>query len=672
MTATWQVGVDIGGTFTDIVAVNPADNSLRTAKVRTESSELVASLDHALAAVDLTWALVADLMHGTTMVTNAIVEGRLAPAALVATAGFGDILAIGRQNRSDLYRLDQLPKLPPLVPEERRFEIDERIDATGVVIVPLTAEAIDNVVRQVAATGVEAVAVSLLNAYANPAHEIQLGERLASEVPHVTLSHRVNREAREFERTSAAALNAALMPATSGYLDRLRNRADNGARLHLFHSAGGMASPDAVRERPLALALSGPAAGVAAAGRVAGQLGLDRVISFDMGGTTTDVCLIIEGTAQISGDRLLAGRPMRQPMVAVESIGAGGGSMASAVAGAIRVGPESAGAEPGPACYGRGGEQPTVSDANLMLGYLSDERLLGGTVRLDRALAEGAVSRLAVPFGMSAEDAVLGIYRIANASMARALRRVTVERGVDARDCVLLAFGGAGPMHAVALAREFGIERIIVPHSSSVFSALGCLTAELSYARQQTLHMASEAWDADGFNASRNDLVNQLMAPLVAAGHPVDELRIDEIAAIRYAGQSYAVEVPYAMPADPARLDNDFKAIHSSLYGFATDEPWEVEALRITVSAAPAYAPDRLPTAVTGGEARPTSTGPCVFEGHGAVDTPRFARAALAVDQRIAGPAVIENEWSTVVVDPGATAWADDGGHLHIYAGTSA
>ncbi|MFP6740612.1 MAG: hydantoinase/oxoprolinase family protein, partial [Alphaproteobacteria bacterium] len=351
MTATWQVGVDVGGTFTDIVAVNPADNSLRTAKVRTEPSELIASLDHALAAVDLTWASVADLMHGTTMVTNAIVEGRLAPVALVATAGFGDILAIGRQNRSDLYRLDQPPKLPPLVPEERRFEVNERIDATGAVVVPLTAEAVDTVVRKVVASGVEAVAVALLNAYANPAHEIQLGECLAEVVPHVTLSHRVNREVREFERTSAAALNAALMPATSGYLDRLRERADNGARLHLFHSAGGMASPDAVRERPLALALSGPAAGVAAAGRVAGQLGLDRVISFDMGGTTTDVCLIIEGTAQISGDRLLAGRPMRQPMVAVESIGAGGGSIASAVAGAIRVGPESAGAEPGPACY---------------------------------------------------------------------------------------------------------------------------------------------------------------------------------------------------------------------------------------------------------------------------------------------------------------------------------
>ncbi len=548
----------------------------------------------------------------------------------------------------------------------------ERIDSTGTVQLPLSQEAVEDIARKVAETGVEAVAVALLNAYANPVHEIQLGERLADVVPYVTLSHRVSPEAREYERTSAAVLNAALMPLTGNYLDRLRNRADNGARLHLFHSAGGLASPEAVRGQPLALALSGPAAGVAAAGKVAVQLGLDRVISFDMGGTTTDVCLVVDGAAQISGNRLLAGRPMHQPMVAVESIGAGGGSIASAVAGAIRVGPESAGAEPGPACYGHGGEQPTVSDANLVLGYLSDQRLLGGTVRLDRALAAAAVAALAEPFGMTAEDAALGIYRIANASMARALRRVTVERGVDARDCVLLAFGGAGPMHAVALAREFGIEHIIVPHSSSVFSALGCLTAELSYARQQTLHMASEAWDAERFAAQRIGLIERLMAPLLDAGHSKDELHIDEIAAIRYAGQSYAVEVPYSAPADPARLDDDFKQRHQTLYGFATDEPWEVEALRITVSAAPVYAPDKLPTPAAGGEARPRITAPCLFEGHGVMATQRFDRGDLAVDQRIAGPAVIEDEWSTIVVDPGAVAWADSGGHLHIDAGEPA
>ena len=665
----WQVGIDIGGTFTDIVAANPSDGVLRTAKVRTMAGEPVASVDAALDAVGLGWDDVDDLMHGTTLATNAIVEDKLAPVALLATAGFGDVLAIGRQNRRELYRLDVPPKLEPLVPDGLRLEVCERIDATGAVVTPLTEAACDEAARAVAALGVEAVAVALLNAYANPAHEEALGERLAGVVPHVTLSHRVNPEAREYERTTAAVLNAALMPATAGYLDRLQNRANGTTRLHLFHSAGGMASPEAVRERPLILALSGPAAGVAAAGRVAGELGLDQVISFDMGGTTTDVCLVVDGTAQISAERLIAGRPMRQPMVAVESIGAGGGSIAVAEGNAIRVGPESAGAEPGPACYGLGGERPTVSDANLLLGYLSDARLLGGTVRLDRSLAERAVGALAEGFATSADDAALGIHRIANATMARALRRVTVERGVDARDCALLAFGGAGPMHAVALAREFGIGRVVVPHSSSMFSALGCLTAELSYARQQTLHMASDAWDGSRFAALRDAALAQLMAPLGDAGRGENELRIEEIAAIRYAGQSYAVEVPYQAPADPARLDADFKALHHALYGFATDEPWELEALRLTVSAPPAYAPERLPAAVAASGAAPRASAPCLFEGHGALDTPRFDRGELGAGQRIAGPAVIEDDWSTVVVNPGAEAWADASGHLHIDPG---
>ena len=673
----WQVGIDIGGSFTDIVAANPSDGVLRTAKVRTLAGEPVASVDAALDAVGLGWDDVDDLMHGTTLATNAIVEDKLAPVALLATEGFGDVLAIGRQNRRDLYRLDVPPKLAPLVPDERRLEVRERIDATGAVVTPLTEAAIEGAVRAVAALGVEAVAVALLNAYANPAHEEALGERLAGVVPYVTLSHRVNPEAREYERTSAAVLNAALMPATAGYLDRLQNRANGATRLHLFHSAGGMASPEAVRERPLTLALSGPAAGVAAAGRVAGELGLEMVISFDMGGTTTDVCLVVDGAARISAERLLGGRPIRQPMVAVESIGAGGGSIAMAQANTIRVGPQSAGADPGPACYGLGGERPTVSDANLVLGYLSHERLLGGTVRLDRGLAERAVASLAEGFAMSVDDAALGIHRIANANMARALRRVTVERGVDARDCALLAFGGAGPMHAVALAREFGIGRIVVPHSSSVFSALGCLTAELSYARQRTVHMASDAWDAERFAALRSDTLERLTTPLLAAGHGEDELRVAEIAAIRYAGQSYAVEVPYAAPADPARLDADFKALHRALYGFATDEPWEVESLRLTVSAPPAYAPECAAAAggrpgEAAGEAAPRTTAPCRFEGHGALETPRFDRGALGVGQRIAGPAVIEDEWSTIVLNPGAEAWADGSGHLHIDPGEPA
>ncbi len=671
MSATWQVGVDIGGTFTDIVALDPADGMLRAAKVRSISDEPEKSLDVALATIGLNWGDVADLMHGTTMATNAIVQNKLSPVALIATEGFGDTLEIGRQDRRDLYRLDVLPKLLPLVPESLRLEVAERVDVEGQILMPLAEEAAESVVQEAMGREVEAVAVALLNAYANPVHERALGARLAGAVPYVALSHRVNPEEREYERTSVTVLNAALMPRTSDYVDKLSRRALNGTRLHLFHSAGGMAAPEAVKELPLALALSGPAAGVAAAGSVARELDLDRVVSFDMGGTTTDVCLIVEGDAQVSSERLLAGRPVRQPMVAVESIGAGGGSMAIAEAGAIRVGPQSAGAEPGPACYGLGGSRPTVSDANLVLGYLRGGSVLGGSVSLNEDAAHRVIGDLATTFGVGATEAALGIYRVANASMTRALRRVTVERGVDARDCTLLAFGGAGPMHAVALARQAGISRVVVPRFSSVFSALGCLTAKLSYARQQTVRMPSHDWDGERLAALRADLLARLSAPLVAAGHDANELHAEDIAAVRYAGQSYAVEVPYTAPTDPARLGADFKARHAVLYGFATNESWELESVRLSVSAPPRARLEGLPRPSAPGPTEAHATLPAMFESDGMMPTPRFNRGEIGTRQRIEGPAVIEDDFSTVVVDPGAAAYTDAHGHLRIDVGAT-
>ncbi len=608
------------------------------------------------------------------MATNAIVENKLAPVALITTEGFGDTLEIGRQNRRDLYRLDLLPKPAPLIPEGLRLEVAERIDVEGRVLVALSDEAAEKVVREAAGLGVKALAVVLLNSHANPAHERALASRLAGLVPHLALSHRVNPEAREYERTSVTVLNAALMPGTSDYVDKLSARVRDGARLHLFHSAGGMAAPDAVKELPLALALSGPAAGVVAAAAVARELGLEKVVSFDMGGTTTDVCLIAEGAAEVSNERLLGGRPVRQPMVALETIGAGGGSVAITEAGAIRVGPESADAEPGPACYGLGGARPTVSDANLVLGYLRPGNVLGGRVTLEEGAAGRVLGELATGFGIDAGEAALGIYRVANASMARALRRVTVERGIDARECTLLAFGGAGPMHAVQLARLSGIGRVVVPRFSSVFSALGCLSAELSYARQQSIGMPSGDWDGERLGALRDGLLDDLRAPLVRAGHDARALCVDDVAAVRYAGQSYAVEIPYQPPADPARLDGDFKARHADLYGFATDDAWELQSIRLRVSAPPTARLDQLPRPTEPSLAEPSlaepgATLPAIFEGHGTMPTPRFGRGELGAGQRIQGPAIIEDDFSTIVLDPGATASIGAHGHLEIDVG---
>jgi N-methylhydantoinase A len=464
------------------------------------------------------------------------------------------------------------------------------------------------------------------------------------------------------------------MPLAARHLDHLEDARPKASRLHLFHSAGGMAAPEALRDLPLGLAFSGPAAGVAAAERIARDLGIANAISLDMGGTTSDVCLIAEGHAEIRSDRALAGRPLRMPMVAVESIGpmvavesigAGGGSIARLDTGTLRVGPESAGAEPGPACYALGGTAATVTDANAILGYLDFARAVGG-LRLDRAAAEGALAPLAEEIGVGLPELALGIVRVANATMTRALRRVTVERGIDGRQCHLLAFGGAGPMHAVELARAFGIGRVVVPQLSSVFSALGCLTAELRYTQQQTLRMASADWDQAALDESRAALTARLAAPFAAAGHEIPPAA--EVAAIRYSGQSYAVEVRDPALDDPEALGAQFRARHEALYGFSTDEPWELQSLRITVAAARGTRLDGgAPRG--GGAPRPTRTLDCWFDASGPVATPRYPRESLGEDARLAGPAIVEDDWSTVVLPPGARLDVDRHGHLHIEVG---
>ena len=671
MAGGWRVGVDVGGTFTDVVAVARAHSGARVAKVPSRTDDRIAGLLDALRAVDLSWSDVADLVHGTTMVTNAIVEEDLAEVALVATRGFSDTLAIGRQNRRHLYRLDLPPKLVPQVPAERRFEVSERLDHDGRVLAPLDPQSVEEAVHRIEASGAEAVAVSLLHAYANPAHEEALGERLRERFPFVALSNRVNPEAREYERSATTVLSAGVMPLAARYLDRLEAARPAGSRLHLFHSAGGMASPESLRDLPLGLAASGPAAGAAAAGRIARELGIEHAISFDMGGTTTDVCLVLDGEAQISSDRSLGGRPLRQPMVAVESIGAGGGSIARLDHGALAVGPESAGADPGPACYARGGGRPTVSDANLVLGYMDAERVIGGGLRLDAGAARAAIAPLATAMAMTVEEAALGIVRVADSAMLRALRRVTVERGIDGRRCTLLAFGGAGPMHAVALARAFSIAEVVVPAHSGVFSALGCAGAGMSYAQQRTLRMAVDEWDPQRLEGTRRALRSRLAAPLVAAGCDDGELEVEEVAAVRYRGQSYAIELKDAPLDDPARLSREFLDRHQVLYGFATEEPWELVSIRLRVSA-PRTLDRRRPVApLSAASPAPSRTLPCTFDAAGPVATPRHDRAGMSAGRVLAGPVVVEDAWSTVVVPPGATLTADEAGNLRIATGAA-
>ncbi len=660
----WRVGIDIGGTFTDIVALDATNGERRIAKVPTIPHAPLAGIIDALAAVALGWDDVAELIHGTTLVTNALVEGKTARVALITTAGFEDVLAIGRQSRRALYDLAALPRLPPDVPAERCFGLAERLDAQGAVVLAPDAAELDAIVDRALHSGARAIAVALLHAYANPDHERQLGAKLRARCRYVSLSHEVSPEAREYERTLTTVLNASVMPLASDYVERLARDVPAGTRVHLFHSAGGMTSPETARDRPLSLAMSGPAAGAVAAAAASRDAGIARALAFDMGGTTTDVSLILDGEVEIAANKRIAGRAVRQPMVAIESIGAGGGSLVRLGLGGLSIGPESAGAEPGPAVHGRGGTAPTITDALALLGYLDPDRVLGGSIHLDLGAAERALAPIAAQLGLGLIATALGVVRVANATMARAVRRVSIERGIDVRECTLIAYGGAGPMHACSLAQEVGISQALVPAASGGFSALGCVAAAPSYTVQRTIRLKHLDWTEARFAALRADVRAQACAPLLLAGHDAAALTTQEIALVRYLGQSDTTEVPFTWPNARVVLGEAFRAAHERLYGYATDEPWEIEALRLRAAApAPPRTPTQRAPRMT---IEPTRTRRCSFLAAQDVDTPRFDRAGLTPGRAIAGPAIIEDAVSTIVVEPGWRAQADDSGHLRL------
>jgi N-methylhydantoinase A len=661
-----RVGVDVGGTFTDLVAWDAAGR-MSSLKVPTTPANPAGGVLNGLAAVARAVGHCASLAHGTTLVTNAIVERRVGAVGLVTTRGFRDVLEIGRMNRPHLYRIDLPAKPEPLVPRRLRAEVGERVGPDGSVLAPLDLGEMPLIIERFRREGVETVAVCLLHSYANPAHEQALRLALAPHFPYVSVSSEINAEFREYERTCTTVLNAAVMPLAARYVDDLVARLDattGAVPLHLLHSAGGMMSVHAARARPLTMAMSGPAAGVAAAAHLARALELPRALAFDMGGTTTDVCLIADGVPETARQRKLGDYPVRLPAVAVESIGAGGGSIAWVdAAGGLKVGPRSSGAVPGPACYGLGGTEPAVSDANLILGYLDPERIYGGSIRLDPARAEAALEPLRRRFGLSLLDAAHAVVEVANANMLRALRLVSVQRGYDLREFTLIAYGGAGPVHAGALARQAGIAHIVVPAHSGAFSALGCLVSPLRYDAVQTHRMRLESWDrkivADRFRA----LEAQCLAPLLDEGHPVECVLLKRSADLRYAGQNYELEVDGADGA-PEALRATFERRHRQLYGYATGESVECVNLRATAQLVDDDV--MLPPPAVAGPARPAGELRAYFREAGEVAMPRYERSVLPPGQVITGPALVEDEWSTTLVYPGQRCRADRLGNLII------
>jgi N-methylhydantoinase A len=579
------LGVDVGGTFTDAVAVS-ADGTLHTAKVATTAHEQSRSVLQAVRLVlERAHADPADVgrfAHGMTVTTNALLEGHTARTALIATDGFTDVLELGRQARPHLYRLcDAQP--PPLVPAELRFGAPERVGPEG-TLRALDPDAARALVCELAASEPEAVAVALLHSYADPAHEQLLGELVRELLPGVqlSLSSDLVGTFREYERTATTVLDAALAPPLAGYLRRLADdaRAAELPEPQIMQSSGGLTDLDRASSHAALTVLSGPAGGVGGALLLA-QLARQRdVLCFDMGGTSCDVCLIDGGVVAETAAREIAGRPLALPALDIHTVGAGGGSIAwRDSGGALRVGPQSAGAEPGPACYGRGGEQPTVSDANLLLGRLPRDTPLAGELTLDRAAAERAVARLAAQLDLDTLACAEGILRVAESEMLGALRLITVQRGIDPRRFALMPFGGAGPLHACAMARELGISRVLCPRASGVLSALGLAAAAPRHDVSRTVLLRGGELNSERLRELRDELIAEADATLAG-----ERLRLRVSYELRYSGQSFELPVEQSESVDPRLLCDAFAAAHEQRYGYR-DEHADVELVNVRLSA---------------------------------------------------------------------------------------
>jgi N-methylhydantoinase A len=641
------LGVDVGGTFTD-AALLSGDGAVVAAKAPTtpedQSLGVMAAIDAALERAGASAGDVRAFAHGMTVATNALLEGRAARTALVATEGFTDVLDLGRQARPDLYRLCAAHP-PALVPPELRFAAPERMTPEG-TLRELTEDNARALADAVAAARPESVAVALLHAYRHPEHERRIGELLAERLPGVpvSLSHEAVGTVREFERTATTVVDAALAPLVGGYLRRLAGRAAEAGLPEpaIMLSSGGVAPAGEAAGHAAWTVLSGPAGGAAAAALAAGRAGESHALCFDMGGTSCDVCVVAGGRVPVVAGREVGGRPIALPTVDVHTVGAGGGSIAWRDAGgALRAGPRSAGADPGPASYGRGGTEPTVTDANLVLGRLPAGGSLAGGVRLDADAAEHAVARLADALGLDAVACAEGIVRVADAEMARAMRVMTVERGADPRPWALLAFGGAGALHAAAIAEELGMRRVLVPRGSGVLSAIGLVAAERRRDVQRSVVRRGTELTQDALSGDVAEL-----AGVATAGLQDPEVR--PAFDVRYAGQSHELTVRGSEHPDPFDLRAAFEDEHEARYGHRDTEA-DIEVVTVRVAAA-LPAPELRPAAAP--EAAPTrSWRPVRFAGdwHEAQVLQGDAPAGASV----AGPAIWELADTTVAIPPG-------------------
>jgi N-methylhydantoinase A len=652
------LGVDVGGTFTDAVLLD--DGVVHSAKAPTTPRDESAGVMRAVEAVmERAGARAADVevfAHGMTVGTNALLEERGARTALVATRGFADLLEIGRQDRPKLYRL-WAPKPASLVGPELRFEAEERVGPDGIVE-PLADSEPERLAAAIEASGAEAVAICLLFSYLDPAHERRIAEHLRRRLPgvHVSASHDVLPRFREYERCSTTVVDAYLSPLLGRYLGTLGGAADEAGLPQplVMRSSGGVAPAEEAARAGAWSVLSGPAGGAVGAGLLAELSGDGDALGFDMGGTSCDVCVVEEGKVRRTDSREIDGRPIQLPMVDVHTVGAGGGSIGwRDPGGALRVGPRSAGADPGPACYGRGGGEPTVTDANLLLGNLDGDSQLAGGVDLDPAAAERAVGELAGSLGLDPLETAAGILRVANQEMVRAMRVVTVERGVDPRGFALLPFGGAGPMHAAAIAAELGIEKILCPRAGGVLSALGLCASERRRDTARTVMLSGAELSAERIAAEVATMVEETGEGLA------EEAEAQLTYKLRYAGQAFELPVPGPVDPDPAELVEGFERLHEERYGHRDPEG---EVVLIDVDLA-MVVPGPAPRPVAAGEGGvERGARPVFFEGEW-VET-AVLRGEPTAASEAEGPVVFELPEATFVVPPGWTTTVDDHGTI--------
>ena len=656
------VGIDVGGTFTDIAVLE--DGQLTVHKLPSTPADPSKGILQGIKEVGVTTA---EFVHGSTVATNALLEGKGARTALITTMGFEDVLEIGRQNRPELYNLEQ-DRAPALAPWELRFGLPERVDHTGAIIEDLTPEAIQTLIGLLEESKPEAVAVSFLFSFLNTAHENMVLNALQKmkNPPFISLSSRVLPEFREYERASTVVVNAYVGAVMSRYLGELEEHLGEGLRI--MQSSGGSITARLAAEEPVRTILSGPAGGVVGAFYSAMQAGYPDIITLDMGGTSTDVSLC-PGQIKETTSSNVGGYPIGVPMIDIHTVGAGGGSIARLdTGGALVVGPESAGADPGPACYGKG-DQLTVTDANLLLGRLLPDRFLGGRMMLDRKRVEGLMVELAEQIGTQSQQAALGINRVVNANMERAIRYISLERGYDPRLFTLVPFGGAGPMHACELAQELGIPRVLVPSRPGILSALGVAIADIVKDYSRTVMLRGDDLDRARIDEEFQGMEGQARTEMAGEGISVDSMAVRRFLDVRYVGQSFELTVDY-----PTRIPNNdlakvveetFYKAHLRRFGYADrSERVEVVNLRLKLEVAmekPVIEPQTEgpadPSAARIGESQ------VVFQ-VGSLTSPTYQREEMTCGNRISGPALVIQMDTTTVVPPGWGGVVDPFGNL--------